>query len=345
MAGGAPLALILSGGVGLGAYHGGAWQAVEEAGLSPAWIAGSSIGAVTAVLVAGNPPERRLERLRAFWDMAAQPNAASAGTAAPLSWLARDWRRALSAGGVLSSRLAGRPGLFSPRLPGLLSLVPGMPGDTGLYDARPLRATLEALVDWDRVNGGEFRLTVTATDVETAETVLFDTTRERIGVDHILATTAFLPDFPPVELGGRMLVDGGLSANAPLEPVAAGLEGAWRLLLVDLFDPGGFRPCTLTEAVERRTELLFSSQTRRAVEAMRREADLRAAAGNPQCLDLVRVACRNRPADVMNKAYDFTAETLRERWELGRRATAEALSLLGGAEPEAGFRVREIPTL
>ncbi|MFN3286927.1 MAG: patatin-like phospholipase family protein [Sphingomonadaceae bacterium] len=59
--------LVLQGGGALGAYHGGVYQALHEAGLEPDWIVGTSIGAINGSLIAGNRPECRLERLRAFW--------------------------------------------------------------------------------------------------------------------------------------------------------------------------------------------------------------------------------------------------------------------------------------
>ena len=62
------IALLLQGGGALGAYQGGVYQALAEAGLHPDWVAGISIGAINAALIAGNPPERRVERLREFWE-------------------------------------------------------------------------------------------------------------------------------------------------------------------------------------------------------------------------------------------------------------------------------------
>ncbi|HYC02029.1 MAG TPA: patatin-like phospholipase family protein [Azospirillaceae bacterium] len=349
MAAAAPLALILSGGVSLGAYQAGAWEALEAAGEAPAWICGASIGAVTAAIILGNPPERRLERLRAFWEMAAQPEAAAASFGWPLAPFApnpaqSDWRRWVSAGGILSARLAGRPGLYHPRLPGLFSLIPGMPRDGALYDSTPMGRTIAELVDFDRLNGGAVRFTLACTDVTTGETVLFDTTRDRIGAEHLLASSAFLPDFPPVEIGGRVLVDGGLSANAPVVPVTEQLEGAWRVLLVDLFEPGDGVPSTLPRAQERQTELLFTAQTRRALAHAARDASLRARIDPGLSLDLVRVACRSPDGEVMSKAFDFTADRLRRRWELGRSGAAAALRLLAEDGAGPGMRLREVRT-
>src|SRR6266446_10863159 len=60
--------LVLQGGGALGAYQAGVYEGIAETGLAPSWVAGVSIGAINAALIAGNPPRRRVERLREFWD-------------------------------------------------------------------------------------------------------------------------------------------------------------------------------------------------------------------------------------------------------------------------------------
>ena len=62
------VALVLQGGGALGAYQAGVYEALAEAGVEPDWIAGVSIGAINAAIIAGNPPKSRVERLRAFWE-------------------------------------------------------------------------------------------------------------------------------------------------------------------------------------------------------------------------------------------------------------------------------------
>src|ERR1700687_2844807 len=63
------IALLLQGGGALGAYQAGVFQALSEAHLDPDWVAGISIGAINSALIAGNPPEARLETLRKFWEL------------------------------------------------------------------------------------------------------------------------------------------------------------------------------------------------------------------------------------------------------------------------------------
>ena len=62
------IALVLQGGGALGAYQGGVYQALQEVGLEPDWVAGVSIGAINGAIIAGNPPEQRIQKLRAFWE-------------------------------------------------------------------------------------------------------------------------------------------------------------------------------------------------------------------------------------------------------------------------------------
>ena len=61
------IALVLQGGGALGAYQAGVYEALAEADVQPNWVAGISIGAINAALIAGNAPEARVEKLRAFW--------------------------------------------------------------------------------------------------------------------------------------------------------------------------------------------------------------------------------------------------------------------------------------
>src|SRR6267154_3766870 len=67
------IALLLQGGGALGAYQAGVYQALSEAHLYPDWVAGISIGAINSALIAGNPPEARLEKLRTFWERVSSP--------------------------------------------------------------------------------------------------------------------------------------------------------------------------------------------------------------------------------------------------------------------------------
>ena len=267
-------ALVLSGGIGLGAYQAGAYAALHgHEDLRPQHIAGTSIGAVNAALIAGGPAESRIERLRRFWARAAtEANPFVTPWVAP--FFATSWRHASSWMSALQTRLFGRSGLFTPRLPDLL-----WQKQPSLYDLRPLRATFDEFVDFDHLNHGDIRVSITTTDARTGEAVTFDTAaRDGIGPDHILASCGFFPDFPPVGIGGRALADGGFSSNAPVEAVLGDADGADVLCFVlDLFSAQGSPPRSIEEGASRQWELLFGNQSRDKLRLLEREHLLRGA--------------------------------------------------------------------
>jgi NTE family protein len=356
------VAMVLGGGVALGAYQAGAYAALHESGgPAPDWLAGSSIGAVNAAVIAGNAPERRVERLRAFWE------AAAIGTVLHLmpSWIAGHggWRHAHNWLSALQIRLLGRPGFFRPRLPGLAP----EPAPS-FYDFRPFRQRLEEFIDFGRLNGGAPRLTVVTTDIETGDAVVFDTGRgDRIAPEHLLATCGFLPDFPPIEIGGRLLGDGGLVANAPVHTVLRGEPADLLCFVLDLFARTGRRPRSLETASARQWDLILANQTHWNLEACRREYELRAELGRlaarlpPELRrdsDAALTEGATRAARVLfmsyhappdeagaERMYDFSRRTLLDRWEAGALDMAEALRVLAAesaGERRPGLTIRAI---
>jgi NTE family protein len=136
------VALILSGGNALGSFHGGVYEEMLIHRIQPQWIVGASVGAITGAILAGNPPERRLERLRQYWDEASQ-----AGFW-PIPPSSARLRELYNASHIFNATAFGRPGIYRHSFPGALSMLPWMPNDLSLYDQRPLRGTLEHLVDF-----------------------------------------------------------------------------------------------------------------------------------------------------------------------------------------------------
>ena len=329
------VALVLGGGNALGAYLAGAYERLHEQGVRPERIVGASIGAVTGAILAGNPPERRLERLQAFWAEAAQHTA----RAAPAGLRGRQVYNGAHA--ALAAAL-GRPSIFGHRYPGLWSILPGMPGDVALYDHSPLRRTLERLVDFDRLNrADEVRFTLAATDLETGEDVYFDNTRHEIGPEHVLASAAIAPLFPPVEIGGRLLCDPGYANNLPLDPVFdPAPDRDLVCIAIDLFGLRSPRPATLDAVLERAQDIVFASAGRRRVEGLRREYALRQELqpDGPR-VRLVHLAYQAADHELAAKTLDFSPSSIRDRWAAGRRDMASGLALLEGAAAGDGRRL------
>lgn len=333
-------ALVLAGGVALGAYQGGVYAALHEKGLAPTWISASSIGSINAALIVGTPPEERVRALKEFWGVRAMgPLFAGDDVAGPFD----AFRHLRCWGSVLQARIMGVPGHFMPRV-----LQPPE-GFASFYDLDPLRSRIERLVDFDLLNSGRVRLSVMTTDLESGEGVLFDTAKnDKIRADHLLASCGLPPEFAPVEIGGRVLGDGGLWANAPIEPVLQGLAGGL-CILVDLFSRPGGRPTSIESALARKIELMFANQTWHQLEAQRRELALRAQIAALHALlpkakrdpDLAAEAKR-KPPEILHVAYrapnweagperpfDYSPETAASRWAAGHD---DMMRALGGAD-------------
>lgn len=320
--------LILSGGNALGAYQAGAYQALAEAGIDPDWVIGTSAGAVNGALIAGNAREERLERLAAFW----RPDAGASDAARPPLWEPFEtMRRSAAAQWTL---LTGRPGVFGPALSGM-RWPPGGGGDQapGLFDTRSLASSLQRLVDFGRLNGSQTRFTCTAVDLESGEDVIFDTTSGTIAENHIRASAALPVAFPSVEVSGRWLADGGLSANLALDPFfAQPPDGRTLCIAIDLLPLQGARPRTLGEAAIRMQDILFAGQSRRSIARWTEHYRHLPTAQSPSIL-FARLAYQGRGLEIAGKAMDFSPSTIGDRWRAGH---AEMQRMLGEIDDGLG---------
>ncbi|MEA1673234.1 patatin-like phospholipase family protein [Nitrospirillum sp. BR 11163] len=321
--------LVLGGGNALGAYHGGAYEALAEAGVQPDWIVGASIGAVTGALIPGNPAELRLPRLRRYWELA---------SAVSPPWLAAAGRDDYNEAHTLGTLVMGRPGFFTRRFPGLLTLLPGLPDDTALMDHHPLAATLEGLLDYGLLNGGGIRLTVGCLDVVTGEEVYFDSAAEPITGGHLLASTAAMPLFPPVDLGGRLLCDPVHRNNMPLDvPVLEMPEGRLLCFASELFSIDGPPPADMAATLARCQDLQCAGHAQRALAALRREYALRRRAGLPGGLTLVHATHRAPAHEKVGKSLNFSAQSIAERWRAGLEDMRAALGQWRSTPAGEGF--------
>jgi NTE family protein len=337
------VALVLQGGGALGSYQAGVIEALGAAHIEVDWVAGISIGAVNAAIFAGNPPERRVERLTRFWQTvtAALPN-----IDLPMADMAREWVHEWSAAMVM---WAGVPGFFAPRpIPPALA-TPGTPGALSFYDSTPLKATLDELVDWDLLNDGPVRLSVGAVDIESGNFRYFDTKEERLDARHIMASGALPPGLPPVEIDGHFYWDGGLVSNTPLTHVLDHQQDAMLVFQVDLFPAAAERPKTITDVLAREKEIRFSSRTRQVSdERLKLRCDRELArkvlaklppelAGDPDVkalaarsdeppVSLVQLIYRAHAWESGSRDFEFSARSMHEHWLAGRTAVAETMA-------------------
>jgi len=249
--------LVLQGGGALGAYQAGVYEALNRAGPEPSWIAGISIGAINAAIIAGNPPDKRLERLQQFWELVTSGWSFGPPDGADV------FRGLLGDASIGWAMTTGVPGFFTPRAISPLLLSAGGPDALSFYDSSPLKSTLEKLVDFDRINARETRLSVGAVNIRTGNFVYFDNAHQTIGPEHIMASGALPPGLPPVEIDGEWYWDGGLVSNTPLEYVLDQDQTDDLVIYqVDLFNARGPMPKTLQEAAEREKDIRYSSRTR-----------------------------------------------------------------------------------
>src|SRR5262245_60338030 len=342
------IALVLQGGGALGAFQAGVYQALVEAGLHPDWVSGISIGAVNAALIAGNPPEARIDKLRAFWDLVSTPLAPNLFGFADNyfgladSWLRGDFGRGvlnrLAAGGAV---LTGANGFFTPRWPPPYLSPPGTVQATSWYDTAPLKSTLETFVDFDRINACEIRFSVGAVNIRSGNFVYFDSTTHKIRPEHVLASGALPPGFPPIEVDGELYWDGGLVSNTPLQWVVAGDTRQDTLTFqVDLWSSRGELPSDLPGVMVRQKEIQYSSRTRANTDNFKKIQTARNALANiiekvpPEFFDnedgrllrsvadrrvyqIVHLIYRSRKYEGQSKDYEFSRASMNDHWTAG----------------------------
>ncbi|MER8854313.1 patatin-like phospholipase family protein [Mesorhizobium australicum] len=324
------LVLVLSGGNALGPYHAGAYEALVEKGHQPKHVVGTSIGAITGAIIAGNRPEDRLNRLHAFWAKAEQTTVGSqAGV-----WVNPSWQRLEKSFAALQTIVSGRPGLFGPELFAAWPISGPVRRKVSILETCATRETLCELVDFDLLNEADPRLTILAVDVEKGSDVVFDTMHEAIGPDCLRASAAMPVLFNPIEIGGRWLVDGGLSANLPVRLALGEPRNSDAFCIaLDLLSAKGDRPDSTGAAAGRAQDIVFSCQSRHAIQSLTREYDLRQSI-SPQAelatTVLLYLAYNGGRHETALKMLDFTTGSIRERWAAGKADMLQALDQTAG---------------
>ena len=336
--------LALQGGGALGAYQAGVYEELAEAGAAPDWVLGVSIGSVNATLIAGNPPERRVARLREFWERA------SRGAPFVPPAMLEPMRPAFDRLSFAATVTMGIPGFFGPRAVPPFLAPEGSVEALSFYDTQPLKATLEELADFELINRRDVRLSLGAVNLRTGDSTYFDNHHTPIRPEHVLASGALPPGFPPVEIDGEWYWDGGIASNSPLWYVFDESPRTSALILqVDLFDAVGEKPHNLEQAQERVKDIQYASKQRMNIQRIQELEETRAALArvleklpkelqsDPDVQRLATVSHRGAVALVrfINrrlahsssfKDADFSRATVTELWEAGRRAVRRSIA-------------------
>jgi NTE family protein len=336
--------LLLQGGGALGAYQAGVYEGLAEVDIAPTWVVGISIGAINAALIAGNPPERRIERLREFWRrMSVEP-------ASPLPVWPDSLRPAANYMAAMSAMAFGIPGFFTPRIPPPWFAADGAEAALSMYDTAPLRSTLDELVDFDLINSGPVRLSLGAVNVCKGSSVYFDTDSTVITADHVRASGALPPGFPPVTIEGEPYWDGGVVTNTPITYVADQRPMTTaRIVQVDNFIAEGELPQNLGEVSERRKDIQYASRSRFNIDRVQEIGEIEAAMrrlldklppdlkSDPDAQKLAGI-CDERSWMIIRlinmrpsrsgavKDFEFSRRTIEEAWAAGLEDVRRSVS-------------------
>lgn len=352
------IVLVFQGGGALGAYQLGVYEALHEAGIEPDWVIGTSIGAINAAIIAGNPAAERMERLNAFW---------SAVEYRQPFGLPDFWLGAMSR--AVQTMSLGLPGFFEPRPAALFSPHSTLGAEeAGYYTVDPLRETLSRLIDFDHLAQSDIRLTVGASSVRTAEMRYFDSRDMALGLEHVVASGALPPSFPAVRIDGELYWDGGILSNTPVEVVFDDKPRRNSLVFaVHLWNPNGDEPHSIWEVTNRQKDIQYCS---RAVSHIRRQRQLHKlrhvvaelarllpeeALKENSVRELVSYGCLTRmhvvrllaptlPGEDHLKDIDFSRDGIRQRREAGYRHTRAVLEKApwrAPYDPMEGFILHE----
>lgn len=337
------IALVLQGGGALGAYQAGVYQALHEANIEPEWVSGVSIGAINSAIIAGNPRERRLDRLREFWSRITDRKI---WHYTPDGDLFRMVRNATSSWVTVTQ---GQPGFFTPRVPGPWLSLPGSQGATSYYESAPLADTLNELVDFSLINDKRLRFSVGAVNVLSGNFVYFDNRHETIGPEHVMASGALPPALPMVKIGTDHFWDGGIVSNTPLQYLLDQDDGLDTLIFqIDLFSARGTLPRDLNDVMGRHKDIMYSSRTRYNTDVHRRlhawkkrlhlalekipedaltaeDRALRAELADMPDITILQIIYQQKAYEGHAKDFEFSATSMREHWQSGYEDTKRTL--------------------
>jgi NTE family protein len=342
------IALVLQGGGALGAYQAGVYEALHEAGIEPDWIIGTSIGAINAGLIAGNPPERRLAHIKEFWRRMRAKD----------FWGLAHWPGLDMAAAYWSTLFGGLPSFFEPNPLALLgSHYPIGADQAGFYSTAPLAKTLAELVDVAMIARGSPRLTVGAAHVRSSRMHYFDSRNCTITIRHIMASGALPPAFPAVRLDGELYWDGGILSNTPIEAVFDDIPRRDALIFaVHMWNPTGPEPASIADVLHRHKDIQYSSRVSTHIARQQQLHRLRHVVSelakfvpaekrsDAFVTDLAEYGCLTRMHVVQllaprldNENYtkdaDFSVTSIRQRWDAGYADAIRALQRAAWNDP------------
>jgi NTE family protein len=357
------IALVLQGGGALGAYQAGVYQAMHEAGVEPDWVSGVSIGAINSAIIAGNPRNRRLRQLQAFWDMITDRKIW------PFTPDGDIFRKARNATSCWMTTVSGQPGFFAPRFPNPWMSLTGASTATSYYDSGPLRSTLLELVDFSLLNEQRTRFSVGAVNVLTGNFIYFDNAKEEIEPEHIMASGALPPALPMVKIGTDHFWDGGIVSNTPLQHLLDEDDRLNTLVFqVDLFSARGVLPRDIQEVLARQKDIMYSSRTRYTTEVYRRinnwkmqlaqalakvpegsltdkERKIRDELSDLPEIMILHLIYQQKAYEGHAKDYEFSGTSMREHWQSGyedTRRTLKRQEWMTMPEPGSGIVVHDV---
>lgn len=360
------IALVLQGGGALGAYQAGVYQAMHEHDLTPDWVVGTSIGAINAAIIAGNPREVRIQRLREFWESVSHPDMVNLQQVPDVTRQLATWLT------TMDTFAHGVPGFFTPRPFNPFAIgLPVAPEQASFYDTEALRATLGKYVDFDFLNrDASIRLTVSAVKVTCGTLVKFDSTEQTINVDHVMASGALPPGFAPVRIAGELYWDGGLYSNTPLESVLSDEQQQDTLcMMVDLWHADGPEPRTLEAVQTRQKDVTFAARSQHHIDtylkqyqlrkmarelyqrlpsALRKPADRQQLAelGADSTIHIVRLLYAGRDWNMASKDVNFSRGSIEWRWQQGYEDALRGIEISRSCpfqRSDAGVVVHELP--
>jgi NTE family protein len=264
----------------------------------------------------------------------------------PVGDVARSVANQISAG--LAAYL-GAAGFFAPRALSPWLQPAGTADATSYYDTAALKSTLERLVDFDRINSGEMRFSVGAVNVATGNFVYFDNTTHRIAPEHVIASGALPPGFPPAEVEGERYWDGGLMSNTPLLWVMESEPRQDTLAFqVDLWNARGTYPRTMAEVITRQKEIQYSSRTRANSDRFKyhqlirnalagllatipenardsKEYQFLAPIAERKSYNVIQLIYRANKYEGDSKDFEFSRQSMQEHWRAGYYDTIRTL--------------------